>query len=115
MPNKPNSSLAGKLLRALAQFRNDLSDPLLRNAYALLINALGTSVLGLIYWILAARFYGPTLVGASSALISALLLAATVAQLNLGGTLARFLPRAGEDSRRLVLIAYAVSGAFAVV
>ncbi|MEX2551608.1 MAG: glycosyltransferase, partial [Actinomycetota bacterium] len=81
----------------------------------LLINVLFTSLLGILYWILAARLYSPTLVGASSALIATLLLASTVAQLNLGGALARFLPRAGSASKRLVLSAYAVSGSLAIV
>jgi glycosyltransferase involved in cell wall biosynthesis/O-antigen/teichoic acid export membrane protein len=103
-------------LKGLAgRLRKDLSDPLFRNAYALLINVLITSLLGLLYWILAARLYSPTLVGASSALIATLLLASTVAQLNLGGALARFLPKAGSASRRLVLSAYAVSGSLAIV
>ncbi len=99
----------------LERLKKDFKDPLFRNAYALLANALGTSLLGFLYWVLAARFYSPGLVGASSALIAALLLASTVAQLNLGGALARFLPRAGGESRRLVLSAYLVSGTLAIL
>lgn len=93
----------------------DLADPLFRNAYALLVNAVGTSALGFVYWVLAARLYSATFVGASSALIAALLLAATAAQLNLGGALARFLPRSGAKAKRWVLYTYLVSGALAVV
>ncbi|HEX2259056.1 MAG TPA: glycosyltransferase [Actinomycetota bacterium] len=113
--SKISSRPAGRLTGVVGRIKKDLADPLFRNAYALLINALCTSLLGLVYWILAARFYSPTLVGASSALIATLLLASTVAQLNLGGALARFLPRAGWASRRLVLSAYAVCGALAIV
>lgn len=97
------------------RIRKDLADPLFRNAYALLANALGTAALGFAYWVLAARLYSPTFVGASSALIASLLLASTVAQLNLGGALARFLPRAGPASSRLVFAAYGVCGTLAVV
>jgi glycosyltransferase involved in cell wall biosynthesis/O-antigen/teichoic acid export membrane protein len=106
---------AGRLRGLVGRLRKDLADPLFRNAYALLVNVLFTSLLGLLYWILAARLYSPTLVGASSALIATLLLASTVAQLNLGGALARFLPGAGSASRRIVLSAYAVSGSLAIV
>lgn len=102
-------------LRLLERIRADWQDPLLRNAYALLANALGTSLLGFVYWVLAARFYSPVFVGASSALISALLLASTVGQLNLGGALARFLPRSGATGKRLVLYSYSVAGALAVL
>jgi O-antigen/teichoic acid export membrane protein len=110
-----SSRPVGRLTRLVGRLRKDLADPLFRNAYALLVNALCTSLLGLLYWILAARSYSPTIVGASSALIATLLLASTVAQLNLGGALARFLPRAGSASRRLVLAAYSVSGGLAIV
>lgn len=73
-----------RLGHLLERLKKDFKDPLFRNAHALLANALGTSLLGFLYWVLAARFYSPGLVGASSALIAALLLASTVAQLNLG-------------------------------
>lgn len=99
----------------ILRLRRDLQDPLFCNAYALLANALGTSFLGLVYWVLAARFYSPTFVGASSALIATLLLASTVAQLNLGGVLARFLPRAGWNSRRMVAYLYLLAGSVAVL
>ena len=99
----------------LERLEKDFKNPLFRNAYALLANALGTSLLGLFYWILAARFYSAELVGASSALIATLLLASTVAQLNLGGALARFLPQAGSQARRLILSAYLVSGSLALL
>jgi O-antigen/teichoic acid export membrane protein len=103
------------LQRVFSRVRRDLEDPLFRNAYALLANAFGTSVLGLIYWILAARLYSPRVVGASSALVAALLLASTAAQLNLGGALARFLPKSGSASRRLVLAAYLTCGTLSAV
>jgi O-antigen/teichoic acid export membrane protein len=62
----------------------------------------------MLYWVLAARLYGETLVGNSSAVISAVLLITAISMLGLGGGMNRFVPRAGEHTRRLVLTAYAV-------
>ena len=73
-------------------------------------------MLGFAYWIAAARFYSPAVVGESAALISALLLLASIAELNLYNTLIRFLPTAGSRSGSYVLRAYlAVIGAGLVV
>jgi O-antigen/teichoic acid export membrane protein len=91
-------------------------DPMQRNALALLANTGITSVLGFAYWIAAARFYSPAVVGESAALISALLLLANIAELNLYNTLIRFLPTAGRRAGSYVLRAYlAVIGAGVVV
>lgn len=113
--SKSNRAGAAQPVRLILRLRSDLQDPLFRNAYALLANALGTSFLGLVYWVTAARFYSPTFVGASSALIATLLLASTVAQLNLGSVLARFLPKAGSNSRRLVTCFYLLAGSVALL
>ena len=45
-------------LRALRdRLPKDLNDPLLRNAYSLIVNAGAAGALGLAYWTVAARFY----------------------------------------------------------
>jgi O-antigen/teichoic acid export membrane protein len=91
-------------------------DPMQRSAVALAVNTGVTSVLGFLYWIVAARFYSPAVVGASAALISAMVLMANLAELNLYNTLIRFLPTAGARSRLYALRAYlAVAGASVVV
>ena len=81
-------------------------NPLYANANALVANQASSAVLGLIYWMLAARLYHVDTVGASSAVISTLLLLSAVAQLGLGTGMMRFLPRAGTDTRRLILLSY---------
>ena len=83
--------------------------PLFRNAYALIATTIITSVLGVAYWALAARNYSPADVGRTSAAISALLLVAGIAQLNLVNVLPRFLPAAGAQTRKLVTRAYLAS------
>src|SRR5262245_35120753 len=83
--------------------------PLFRNGYALMLSAAATSGLGVIYWMLATRVYSAELVGLNSALISAMLLVAGVAQLSLVSVITRFLPRAGRASGQLVGSAYALT------
>ncbi|MEA2503229.1 MAG: hypothetical protein QOG36_272, partial [Actinomycetota bacterium] len=83
-------------LAPLRRLREDWRDPLLRNGYALIINVGATSVLGLLYWVLAARLYSPAEVGVGNAAISLMqLLAGIGGQLTFAAALARFIPRAG--------------------
>jgi len=83
--------------------------PLFRNGYALMLSAAATSGLGVIYWMLATRYYSAEVVGLNSAVISAMLLVAGVAQLSLVSVITRFLPRAGRATIRLVGSAYALT------
>ena len=78
------------------------------NAYALVANQVLSAALGLLYWTLAAHLYGTETVGVSSAAISALVLISGIAQLGLGGGMARFLPRAGPRTRRIIVLTYGV-------
>ena len=52
------------------RFTGHLRLPIYRNGYALLFSGVISAGLGLIYWLLAARFYPPELVGLNSALIA---------------------------------------------
>jgi O-antigen/teichoic acid export membrane protein len=91
------------LTRILSELRN----PLYRGGYLLVANTAGTSIIGAIYWAAAARLYGPEALGRATALISALMLVATLSQLNLSSTLTRFLPKLGARSAgRLINYSY---------
>ena len=46
--------------------------PMYRDAYALILSSGATSVVGLVYWMLAARIYSPDAVGFNAAAISSL-------------------------------------------
>jgi O-antigen/teichoic acid export membrane protein len=59
-----------------------LRDPEYRGSYALLANTAGTSIIGALYWAVAARLFGPQDLGRATSLISALTLVATLTQLN---------------------------------
>jgi O-antigen/teichoic acid export membrane protein len=86
-----------------------------RNAYALMLNTVVNSGLGLLYWIVAARTSSPEEVGRGNALISLMLLVSILTQADFGQALIRFLPKAGAGTRRFVLTAYGTAVGLAVV
>jgi O-antigen/teichoic acid export membrane protein len=77
--------------------------PLYRNAYALMISTAATSGLGLLFWILAARYYPPDVVGLNAAVVSMLTFLAGFAQLPSMNAMLRYVPVAGASTQRLVL------------
>ena len=109
-PQAPRGPLA-----LLAGLRRELSVPLYRNAYALMANTAGNSILGLLYWVLAARTFPDAAVGRGNALIALMMLVSTFTQLNWSGALIRFLPRAGRSARQMLLTAYLMATGLAAV
>jgi O-antigen/teichoic acid export membrane protein len=89
--------------------------PLYREGYALVLNQGVTSLLGVVYWLIAARHYAAHVVGLNSAAISAMIFLAGVSQLNLMSALMRFIPVAGRQSARFVLASYLFCVASAAV
>ncbi|MFG2167141.1 lipopolysaccharide biosynthesis protein [Micromonospora chersina] len=102
------------------RLRQHLRDPLNGNVYALMLNTAVSSLLGITYWALAARLYSPAELGVGAAMVSTMTFLSNLAQLNLNGALARFLPAAAGQGSRLVgysygltcLAALALSGGF---
>ena len=99
----------GGLRRALTGWRT----PQHRDGLALVLSSGLSSVIGLLYWVVAARLFTPDIVGVNNALISTMTLLGVAAQLNLGNALLRFVPVAELSARRLVLTCYAVGTAAA--
>ena len=93
----------------LSNLLEHLRTPLYRNGYALVASSTLTSAIGLLYWVVAARWYDAEMVGISSTLISTMTFLSSVAMLNMGSTLNRFIPTAGRRTPRLILAAYGVS------
>ncbi|WP_274556535.1 lipopolysaccharide biosynthesis protein [Streptomyces spiramyceticus] len=89
--------------------------PLFRNAYALMLNTGISALLGLSFWLAAARYYSEAAVGQGSAAIAAMKLLAGLTALTLTGALARFIPVAGRSTGRLVLRTYAGSSVVVAV
>jgi len=103
-------ALSPRLVRNLGERAlGGLRSPIYRSGYALLANAVGTTVVGVAYWAVAAHLYSRETLGRSSALIAALLLVSNLAQLNLHSALARFLPQAGRSAGRLITYSYGMS------
>ncbi|MEU6668930.1 lipopolysaccharide biosynthesis protein [Streptomyces sp. NPDC046727] len=83
--------------------------PLFRNAYALMLNTGISAVLGLGFWLAAARYYSDSAVGQGSAAIAAMKFLAGLTAVTLTGALARFIPVSGERTGRLIRRTYAGS------
>ena len=68
-----------------------------------------SAVLGLGFWLAAARYYSESAVGQGSAAIAAMKLLAGLTAVTLTGALARFIPVAGRGTGRLIFRTYAGS------
>jgi O-antigen/teichoic acid export membrane protein/aminoglycoside phosphotransferase len=86
-----------------------------REGYALVLSSGVASVLGLVFWAVAARRYAPGVLGVNSAVISTMQLLGGLAQLNLASAMVRFVPSTGRATRRFIGAVYLVSLAGALV
>ncbi len=98
-----------------ARLRAHLNSPLFRNAYALMVNTGTTGILGIGYWLLAARHYSAVDVGRASAAYSAMNLLSGFTAFNLVGAIVRFVPQSGKRTSALVLRAYLFSSVASVL
>jgi len=86
-----------------------IATPLYRNAsYLILSSAIG-ALLGLFFWMVAARFYTESEVGLGSAVISAVNLLALLSMLGLNFSVIRFLSQA-ERPRQLINSSFTLTG-----
>lgn len=88
---------------------------LVRNATALMTSTVASAGLTFVFWIVAARWFPAEVVGQVSAIAASMALLAALAQLNLISLYARFLPKAGARTRRLILSGYGASAAMSVL
>jgi O-antigen/teichoic acid export membrane protein len=86
-----------------------------RSSYALILTTFVNAVLGLLFWVAAARLYPPDVVGLGAGGISALQLVATIGWVGLIFTLMRYVPLAGSSRARLVLTVYGAGVGLATV
>ncbi|HEU4514595.1 MAG TPA: phosphotransferase [Nocardioidaceae bacterium] len=113
----PGAASAGATERVVRRsgLAEHLAEPLLRNGYALVLNSGTTALVGMLFWLVAARTYSSAVVGIGAATLAAMTTLSTIAQLNLSNALSRFLPVAGGDSRRLVRRCYTATAVVAAV
>ncbi|MFD8718253.1 lipopolysaccharide biosynthesis protein [Streptomyces sp. NPDC059629] len=105
----PAPEQSGRRLRLPGRKSPSGGSPLFRNAYALMLNTGISAVLGLGFWLAAARYYSESAVGQGSAAIAAMKLLAGLTAVTLTGALARFIPVAGRATGRLIFRTYAGS------
>ncbi len=91
------------------QMIGHLKNPLYRNGYLMILSSGLTSVLGLLYWILAARLYTPEAVGVNSAALAAATLLSGISQLNAQSMVVRFLPISGQATLKLIVYTYLIT------
>jgi len=89
-------------------------DRLVHNASALLVSNVASAGLGIAFWAVAGRLYRPEDVGDGVAAISAMVLLASLAQLNLSVIFPRYLHAAGSRAPRMLALGYAASSLAAV-
>lgn len=91
------------------------SGSLFKNAYFLMLSTGVSAVLGLGFWLVAARYYSEEAVGQGSAAIAAMRLLASITATTMIGAVVRFVPRAGRATGSLVWRAYAASSVVVTV
>lgn len=92
-------------LRRLRTLRTRLGrDPLLRNSLYLMVTTVANSLLGFVYWVVAARMYPTGTIGLSAAFIAAFSLAGMVANPAVHSGLTQSLPRAASGRPWSVLV-----------
>src|SRR6185437_11658033 len=114
----PAGTATGRRMTNLRTLRSQAlggSSPLLRNGYALMANTVVTGLLGLAYWLLAARHYSEQDVGRASAAYSAMNLLAGITALSLIGAMARFIPQSGQGTGKLIRLGYGISVLSAII
>jgi O-antigen/teichoic acid export membrane protein len=84
------------------------------NALMLVLSSVSTGVLGMLYWLVAERFYPTHEIGQAAATISTATLLGSLACLSLGGSYQRFLPVSGERTRALIAGGLLLTGAVAL-
>jgi len=82
------------------------TDTMTRSGYALVASTLASGAIGVVYWVLAARLTTPHDLGADAATLTAVMLVASVAGLNLSSALVYLLPQGGLSPRHLVATVY---------
>ncbi|MGB2853937.1 MAG: oligosaccharide flippase family protein, partial [Dehalococcoidia bacterium] len=97
------------------RLRQRLRTPLYRNALYLIINHGITAAVGLVFWILAARFYLAEDVGLASATISAMMLLTMLGTLGLDYALIRFLPGSGKSSNAMINSCLTIGGLASII
>jgi len=95
-------------------YRHFMHDSLYRNSIFLILNTVATSVVGFVFWTIAARTYEPSQVGIASAVIAASGFLASISYLGFDYSLIKYIPKAKSLSKRLGT-AFTITGAMSII
>ena len=98
-----------------ARGRAIVGDSLYRNSLMLMANTAASTILGAVFWLVAARRYNTDQVGILLATLSTTVLLSTISSLGLPNSVVRFLPRRPERSGELTVTAAALTSGCAAV
>lgn len=90
-------------------FNKAKKSSLYSNAFYLMLNSMGTSILGFIFWNIMTRFFTPFQVGIGSSLVAVSSLLAVLANMGLGSGLIRFISQADNNENIFINTAYTLS------
>lgn len=99
----------------LSRARGLAKNSLYRNASALILSNVSNGVLGLAYWVIAARLYSADDLGRGAAGVSALLFVSLLGWAGLQGALIRFIPAQGRSVFGLVRANYLAASSIGVL
>jgi O-antigen/teichoic acid export membrane protein len=99
----------------IARLRAHAAQPMIRGALGLMTSNGLSTLLGMVFWVAAARLYSSSTVGRDAALVVGMVTVSSVAQLNLYSGLLRFLPVLRHTAARTLLGAYALTTSLSVV
>ncbi len=87
-----------------------LRDPLYRNAFFLILTSALGGLLGLLFWLLVARYYTSEIIGTSASLISLAGFLGFISSLGFGVGLIRFLPSAPSGRNHRINTSFTLAG-----
>lgn len=99
----------------IARLREHLSEPLHKAAWSVMFSSILTGGIGLLFWAFAAFFYDIDDVGRDQALIFAMMMLASVFQMNMTNAAVRFLPQVRDHLGRRIMQAYAIAAFFSLL
>ncbi len=102
-------------LTSKERLRQRLNVSLYRNALYLMTTHALTGGFGLVFWLVAARFYRAEDIGLASAAISAMMLLALLGTLGLDYALIRFLPNSGRVSGAMINSSLTLGGLASII
>jgi O-antigen/teichoic acid export membrane protein len=109
------NSLFVKIKSFCVIIKNQLELPLFKNAANLVFGVGAIYVLGFLFWVIAARFYDPGIIGLTLALLSILTLFTMIAELGFSIGIVRFIPSAGKNEISLINTCFTVSSFLSVL